>query len=120
MSSGEQVATELAAGRAAPGAAAGRCRPPSGRRRSRTCTTAAPGLPDDADAVAVSSWYAGDGSPGPRGLGRGSRSPERNRGRTPHRAARATAERLRAAAEGICDIDLDALDVELPRGFGRD
>ena len=22
--------------------------------------------------------------------------------------------------EGICDIDLDALDVELPRGFGRD
>ena len=106
-------------------------------------------------------------------------------GRTPHRAARATAERLRAAAEGlaaetaaawiarsrreqrrprpktkparwadalaevralqaecqawrdhlpdsladsrtaelleeICDIDLDALDVELLRGFGRD
>ena len=22
--------------------------------------------------------------------------------------------------EGVCDIDLDALDVELPRGFGRD
>ena len=22
--------------------------------------------------------------------------------------------------EGVCDVDLDALDVELPRGFGRD
>ena len=22
--------------------------------------------------------------------------------------------------EDVCDIDLDALDVELPRGFGRD
>ena len=22
--------------------------------------------------------------------------------------------------EGLCDVDLDALDVELPRGFGRD
>ena len=21
---------------------------------------------------------------------------------------------------GVCDVDLDALDVELPRGFGRD
>ena len=27
-----------------------------------------------------------------------------------------TAERL----EEVCDVDLDALDVELPRGFGRD
>ena len=24
------------------------------------------------------------------------------------------------ALEGVCDVDLDALDVELPRGFGRD
>ena len=22
--------------------------------------------------------------------------------------------------DGVCDVDLDALDVELPRGFGRD
>ena len=22
--------------------------------------------------------------------------------------------------EGVCDVDLDVLDVELPRGFGRD
>ena len=22
--------------------------------------------------------------------------------------------------EGVCDVDLDAVDVELPRGFGRD
>ena len=22
--------------------------------------------------------------------------------------------------EGVCDVDLDALDVKLPRGFGRD
>ena len=22
--------------------------------------------------------------------------------------------------EGVCDVDLDALDVDLPRGFGRD
>ena len=22
--------------------------------------------------------------------------------------------------EGVCEVDLDALDVELPRGFGRD
>ena len=22
--------------------------------------------------------------------------------------------------EGVCDVDLEALDVELPRGFGRD
>ena len=22
--------------------------------------------------------------------------------------------------EGVCDVDLDTLDVELPRGFGRD
>ncbi|MCY4029518.1 MAG: hypothetical protein OXH75_24780 [Acidobacteria bacterium] len=22
--------------------------------------------------------------------------------------------------EGVCDVDLDALDVQLPRGFGRD
>ena len=22
--------------------------------------------------------------------------------------------------KGVCDVDLDALDVELPRGFGRD
>ena len=22
--------------------------------------------------------------------------------------------------EGVCDVDLDALDLELPRGFGRD
>ena len=22
--------------------------------------------------------------------------------------------------EGVCDVELDALDVELPRGFGRD
>jgi len=31
--------------------------------------------------------------------------------------------RRRPAAElleGVCDVDLDALDVELPRGFGRD
>ncbi len=27
-----------------------------------------------------------------------------------------TAERL----DEVCDVDLDALDVELPRGFGRD
>ena len=25
-----------------------------------------------------------------------------------------------AEPEGVCDVDLDALDVELPRGFGRD
>ena len=24
------------------------------------------------------------------------------------------------ALEGVCDVDLDVLDVELPRGFGRD
>ena len=22
--------------------------------------------------------------------------------------------------EGVCEVDLDAIDVELPRGFGRD
>ena len=22
--------------------------------------------------------------------------------------------------EGVCDVDLDVLDIELPRGFGRD
>ena len=25
-----------------------------------------------------------------------------------------------ALLEGVCDVDLDVLDVELPRGFGRD
>jgi hypothetical protein len=25
-----------------------------------------------------------------------------------------------ARVEAVCDVDLDALDVELPRGFGRD
>ena len=28
--------------------------------------------------------------------------------------------RTAALLEGVCDVDLDALDVELPRGFGRD
>ena len=32
------------------------------------------------------------------------------------RADSRTAELLK----GVCDVDLDALDVELPRGFGRD
>ena len=28
--------------------------------------------------------------------------------------------RTAALLEGVCDVDLDVLDVELPRGFGRD
>jgi len=31
-----------------------------------------------------------------------------------------TESRTAELLEGVCDVDLDALDVELPRGFGRD
>ena len=31
-----------------------------------------------------------------------------------------TDSRTAELLEGVCDVDLDALDVELPRGFGRD
>ncbi len=31
-----------------------------------------------------------------------------------------TDSRTAELLEGVCDVDLDQLDVELPRGFGRD
>ncbi|MCY4511596.1 MAG: hypothetical protein OXG35_32215, partial [Acidobacteria bacterium] len=35
-------------------------------------------------------------------------------------AARVLADSRTAELLGVCDVDLDALDIELPRGFGRD
>ena len=41
---------------------------------------------------------------------------------TPSKTAEVSRRRRpgRTRTEGVCDVALDALDVELPRGFGRD
>ena len=38
----------------------------------------------------------------------------------PQKTLRCPGDRTAELLEGVCDVALDALDVELPRGFGRD
>ena len=70
----------------------------------------------------------------PRRRGRGgSQSRPNPRGSSTSRVSRAEYEawrdglpkslaesRTAELLDGVCDLDVDALDVELPRGFGRD
>ena len=84
---------------------------------------------------------SGAGRPSPSSSGRSARRPGRPKPR-PARWTAAVAELRQLQAEyeawrdglpegladsktgqlleGVCEVDLDALDVELPRGFGRD
>ena len=80
-----------------------------------------------ASAAPPASPSRNDGRPGRRAAAAVGRGP----GRAPHPAGRVrglarqlpeslTDSRTAELLEGVCDVDLDALDVELPRGFGRD
>ena len=67
------------------------------------------------------SWPTGSVNLGPREFPPpAGTSPPPPRRRAATCAAGGADSRTAELLDGVCDVDLDALDVELPRGFGRD